>query len=324
MSHNLEILSTGQASMAYRASQGLPWHGLGVPVSDDLSPEEMMDAAGVNWTVSKANTYAKYVDELGNEKMIPTGRQALVRDSDGKVLTEVGKGWNPVQNETAFEFFKEFVDAGSMKMDTAGSMKEGQIVWALADIQDSFTLFGGDQIKGYLLFSNPHIYGKVVDIRFCATRVVCNNTLTMALNEVGQTSVKVNHRAKFDEEKVKEVLGLSHSKMEIFQEKAKFLGSKQYKQEDLSKYFGDIFGTSAKLDKDLSRTAEEVMALMYTQPGAKYADGSWWQAFNAVTYATDHKLGRTNDTRMTSAWFGANAKRKLDALDLALEMANAS
>lgn len=317
--HNIEIID-GNAQMAYRKSNGLPWHGLGVPVSDDMTPEQMMKAAGVDWKVNKVETYAA-VPDGADTKYIPTGMQALVRETDGKVLTQVGTGWNPVQNEEAFSFFEEFVKTGDMQMDTAGSLKDGQIVWALADIKDGFTLFGGDEVKGYLLFSNPHIYGKTVDIRFCLQRVVCNNTLTMALNEKNQPSVRVNHRSQFDPERVKEVLGLSHNRVEKFKQAAEYLGSKSFIQSDLENYFGRVFGFSQKEDKKLSRTAEKALEIVETQPGAEYKPGTYWQAFNAVTYMTDHELGRSNDTRLTSSWFGTNAKKKLDALEHALEMA---
>ena len=319
MAHNLELID-GQAQMAYRASKGKPWHGLGFAIGDDLTPHEIMKAAHLDWKVKKVDTYAHLELADGTVQHVSTGTQALVRESDGKVLTQVGKGWNPVQNEQAFDFFTDFVRAGDMIMDTAGSLKDGQIVWALADVKDGFTLFGGDEVKGYLLFSNPHMYGKTVDIRFCLERVVCNNTLTMALNEKGQASVRINHRAKFDAEKVKQILGLSHKKVETFKSAADFLGSKQYTKDIMQKYFGHLFGVSEK-DGTLSRTAEKVLELVEVQPGAEYQRGSYWQLFNAVTYATDHELGRSTDTRMTSAWFGTNAQRKLNALNLAVEMA---
>jgi phage/plasmid-like protein (TIGR03299 family) len=309
----------GRAQMAYRSSQGKPWHKLGVPVDDDMTPEEMMNAAGLNWTVKKVDTFIDF-----NGKQIKTGIQTLIRESDGKILTQVGPGWNPVQNKEAFEFFTDFVEKGDMIMDTAGSLKEGRIVWVLADIRDGFTLFGGDEVKGYLLFSNPHLYGKSIDIKFVLTRVVCYNTISVALNEKGQPSVRVNHRSKFDAERVKEVLGLSHRKVEKFKEVAEFLGSKQANVIDIRDYFGKVFGKSNKEDKDISRTAEMVMNLIETQPGAEFQKGSWWQVYNSVTYATDHILGRSDDTRMTSAWFGTNAKRKIDALNLAVKYAEAA
>jgi phage/plasmid-like protein (TIGR03299 family) len=318
MAHELEFVN-GVAQMAYRSSQGKPWHGLGTPVGDDMTPQEMMKAAGLDWSVEKVKTFINY-----NGMQVETGQQALVRSTDGKILTQVGPGWNPVQNAAAFEFFTDFVSKGDMAMDTAGSLKDGRIVWALADVRDGFSLFGGDEVKGYLLFSNPHQYGKSIDVRFVLERVVCNNTLTIALAESGQPAVRVNHRSVFDAERVKELLGLSHRKVETFKEAAEFLGSKQYGQKDLEKYFGAIFGESTKEDKLLSPTAERALQVVETQPGAEFKRGSFWQMFNAVTYLTDHELGRSNDTRMTSAWFGANAKRKVDALNLAVEMAEAA
>lgn len=318
MAHNLEVIA-GQAQMAYRESKGLPWHGLGTPVSDDMTPKMMMEAAGLDWEVEKVDTFINY-----NDEQVKTGQQALVRSTDGKILTQVGEGWNPVQNAEAFEFFTDFVSNGDMIMDTAGSLKGGQIVWALADVRDGFNLFNGDEVKGYLLFSNPHQYGKAIDIKFVMERVVCNNTLTVALNEKGMPGVRVNHRSQFDPERVKEILGLGHNKMEKFEEAAKFLGSKKYEKFDLQKFLIDIFGESTKEGKDMSRTAERALEIVETQPGADFRPGTWWNAYNAVTYMADHELGRSADTRMTSAWFGVNAKRKVDALNTALEYAEAA
>ena len=318
MAHELEFVN-GVAQMAYRESKGKPWHGLGTPIGDNMTPQDIMVAAGLNWEVEKVNTFINY-----NGKQVETGQQALVRSTDGKILTQVGQGWNPVQNAEAFNFFTDFVKAGDMVMDTAGSLKEGQIIWALADVRDGFSLFNGDEVRGYLLFSNPHQYGKAIDIKFVMERVVCNNTLTVALNEKNQPSVRVNHRSVFNAEKVKEILGLSHNKVEKFKEAAEFLGSKQYDRAKLEKFFGKIFGESTQENKTLSRTAERAMELVENQPGDHFRPGTWWNAYNAVTYMTDHELGRSADTRMASAWFGGNAKRKVDALDLAIDMAEAA
>jgi phage/plasmid-like protein (TIGR03299 family) len=315
MAHMVEMID-GVAQMAYRASQGRPWHGLGTPVSDDMTPEQMMVVAGLDWNVQKVESFIEF-----NGNRVPTGQQSLVRETDGKILTHVGPGWNPVQNADAFEFFADFVANGDMVMDTAGSLKDGRIVWALADVRDGFTIFNGDEVRGYLLFSNPHQYGKSIDIKFVMERVVCNNTLTVALNEKGQPSVRVNHRSQFNADRVKEILGLGHNKVEKFKEAAEFLGSKRYTVADLETYFGEVFGLSAREGKKLTRTAERAMEIVENQPGADFRPGTFWNAYNAVTYLVDHELGRSADSRMASAWFGGNAKRKVDALDLALGMA---
>lgn len=316
MSHEIETVN-GQAQMAYAGET--PWHGLGVQVSDDLSPAEMMQAAGVDWKVREVESFVEF-----NGRKIATGQKALVRETDGRVLTSVGKDWFPVQNEEAFTFFKDFTDIGKMKMHTAGSLKNGEIVWALAKVDDSFELFNGDRVESYLLFSNPHQYGKTIDVRFTPIRVVCNNTLSLSLNQTAQNSVKLSHRKQFDADSVKEMMGIAHFKMTQYKEMAAFLGSKRTTDDTVKKYFGELLGTSNKKEGQLSRTANIAMEILHTQPGAEYAEGSWWSAFNTVTYLADHKLGRTQDTRLQSAWYGTNRKLKTEALNLAIEMAEAA
>ena len=146
-------------TMAYAGE--VPWHGLGTKVSNDLTPGQMLEVAGLDWEVDEVDSYVKYKGQN-----IPTGQKCLVRSTDSRILTTVGQGWHPVQNQEAFEFFNEFVAAGEMEMHTAGSLKGGQMVWALAKVGESFELFGDDKIDSYLLFSNPHQYGKSIDVRF--------------------------------------------------------------------------------------------------------------------------------------------------------------
>ena len=145
MAHEVE-------TMAYAGE--VPWHGLGVEVSNDLTPLQMMQKAGLDWRVEKVDAYVDI-----NGEQVRTGQQALVRTSDCTILTNVTDAWNPLQNEEAFDFFAEYVAAGDMEMHTAGSLKNGQIVWALAKVKESFDVFGEDQVDSYFLFSNPHQYG---------------------------------------------------------------------------------------------------------------------------------------------------------------------
>lgn len=321
--HELEIIK-GQVQMAYAKSGGVPWHGLGVEVDDCISSDDMMTAAGLDWEVQELPTYADMNLADGGTRRVETGMKALVRETDGQVLTQVGPNWHPVQNDTAFKFFKEFVDEGMMKMHTAGSLKDGRIVWALAKVDDGFEVFDGDQVDSYLLFTNPHQYGKVVDVRFTPIRVVCNNTLTLSLSMKSKGHVKINHCQEFNPDNVKELMGIAKFKLSNYKEMAQFLGSKRATDATVKEYFGELLGKSAKDDKELSRNGEVAMKVLDVQPGAEFAKGTWWQPYNAITYMTDHILGRTNDTRMESAWYGNNAKLKTRALELALDMANKS
>ena len=315
MAHEVE-------TMAYAGE--VPWHGLGVPVSNDLTPAQMMKKAGLDWTVEQIDSYVQVGD-----KKVPTGMKALVRSSDNKVLTNIGQVWNPVQNEDAFNFFSEYVLKGDMEMHTAGSLKGGQLVWALAKVKESFDLFGGDTIESYLLFSNPHKYGFSIDVRFTPIRVVCNNTLSLSLEAKAERSVKVGHRTEFNADEVKKALGIASAKLSQYKEMAEFLGSKRYNIDNLIEYYNTVFPRTA--DKrvqnqelsveTLSKNAKAAFDAIELQPGAKYAEGSWWQAFNSVTYVTDHLQGRNPDNRLYSSWFGGNQIRKRDALKTALEFA---
>lgn len=312
-------------TMAYAGE--VPWHGLGVPVSNDLTPVQMMEKAGLDWTVHECESFIEY-----NGTRMPTGQKSLVRSTDARVLTNVGENWNPVQNEQAFEFFHEFVMSGDMEMHTAGSLKDGQMVWALAKVKDSFELFGKDRVDSYLLFSNPHQYGKSIDIRFTPIRVVCNNTLTLSLDQKVEQSVRVGHRVEFDADAAKEALGIAKNKMSVYGDMAKFLSSKKFNTDSYIEYLNQVFPrTSDKRVQDkelslntLSRNAKLAYDVLETQPGAEYGEGSWWQAFNSVTYITDHVQGRNADNRLYSSWFGGNQIRKRDALKTAIEFAEAA
>lgn len=307
-------------TMAYAGET--PWHGLGVQVPSDLSPAQMLEKANLDWTVEKVPAFAS----VGG-KQTSVGWSALVRSSDESILSVVSNDWNPVQNHEAFEFFHEYCAAGDMEMHTAGSLRDGQIVWVLAKIKESFELFKGDQVDSYLLFTNPHKFGQSIDVRFTPIRVVCNNTLTLSLSEKADRMVKKSHRTEFDAAQVKEQLGIATHKLAKYKEMAQFLGSKRYNDTNLKEYFNRIFPVLAynkekgPQRKDLSKSATRALEIIGTQPGAQYAEGSWWQAFNAVTYLTDHEIGRTQDSRLQSAWFGANKNLKIKALETAVEFA---
>tara|TARA_B100000073_G_scaffold27001_1_gene20871 strand:+ start:4892 stop:5863 length:972 start_codon:yes stop_codon:yes gene_type:complete len=323
MSHEIEIVN-GQASMAYVGET--PWHGLGVRLPDEVAPYQMMEAAGLDWSVEKQALVTA-------EGAAVTEKEALVRTSDNKVLDIVGKNWNPVQNEEAFNFFNDFCATGGMSMHTAGSLKGGQVVWALAKVNDSFELFGGDKVESYLLFSNPHKFGQAIDVRFTPIRVVCNNTLTLSLQSQSQSAVKLNHKTAFDPEYVKSMLGLANFKLGQYKEMAEALGKKKFKADNVNDYFDNLFPTLSKKERELSNVvqlhelsqpAQRCVELLETQPGANFAKGSWWSAFNAATYFIDHERGTNADNRLASAWYGQNKNLKLKALENAIEYAEAA
>src|SRR5690606_33989421 len=159
------------------------------------SVDEMLVKAQLNWELEKRPI--TFQTEKGDDKDIDN-YYALVRTSDNKCLDVVGRQYTPVQNKEAFEFFDEFVRAGKAKMETAGSLRGGRYVWGLANLQSSFKLEGGDEVKGYLLVASPHESGKALIIKFTTVRVVCQNTLTLALRDSGR-EFRIAHRIIFDD-----------------------------------------------------------------------------------------------------------------------------
>lgn len=323
MAHALEQSADGEYAMAYTKSGGKPWHGHGFAVGDNLTPQEMMKASRTNFKVLKAPAFA-----MVRGRNVQIDSNALYRTDTGAILSEVPSKWNPIQNKTAFNFFREYCKAGLIKMETAGSLRGGRLVWAMAKLNNSFALFNGkDVIEPYLLFTNPHIYGVTASVSLTEIRVVCQNTLTLSLNKTGADKIiRISHRTEFDPEQVKETLNLANLRTKKYKEAAEFLASTKTKDEDIVQYFQRIFPVLTKKEdskKDMSSSAMRCLDLLDKQPGAELGGDTWWKPYNAVTYFLDYEAGRNSDNRLSSAWYGAGRKLKVQALDIALEMAGA-
>lgn len=247
MAHNIE-------TMAYAGE--VPWHGLGVQVDGNLTPNEMLQQAGLDWTVSKRNifTYNNAVSDKADDLIMSDDYYMLVRDSDNNILGPCGPRFIPTQNQEAFTFFKKFTDAGNMNMHTAGSLRNGKQIWGLAEINDGFTLPGDDRIEGYLLVSVSHEWGKSNEIRFTPVRVVCNNTLSMALADKSQPAFKMPHTKVFDSQLIttaEEALGLASVRLDEYQKSAEFLSSKKYNENKVVSYIADLLQPKLALQEKI-------------------------------------------------------------------------
>lgn len=327
MSHEIE-------TMAYSGEK--PWHGLGVNVSSNQSPAQMLKKSGLDWKVEKQRLKTE-----GGVWLPDTF--AVVRDSDNKPLSTCSKNYIPVQNDDAMDFFSKFVKAGKMTMETAGSLAGGQRIWGLARMKGGdFRLPGGDDVEGYLLLSNSHKPGKAFTIMFTPIRVVCNNTLTMALKGTSKINVgdkiinglfRMSHKRKFDEitkEEAASILGLTDSAALSFKEQAKLLASKRATDKQVDKFFAELYQPKLMIEsvidaEQFNPTIRKLKQIMNEQPGAEMSEGSWWQALNAVTFFIDHVKGKEGESRLNTAWFGPQgAGKKSKALELAIKMAQQS
>ena len=343
-------------SMAWTGQ--VPWHGEGVEVNGNLTPYEMMVAAGLDWTVSKRPTWTSSKpiedyekDKHGNielELLEDPSRFTIVRDTDNAILSSCGAGYKPIQNERIFDFFTKFAKEANVSMETAGSLRGGKDVWALAKLNESFELPGGDEINGYFLFRQPHEAGHAMVIRDTEIRVVCNNTLQFALGKASRGEFRMTHTTEFTDDiakKAAEALGLIKESNFEFQQAAQLLASKKAKhgsvlefitrlnQPDLyeeqlehirlleeGKKVGDMF----PLRDQFTKYSELTLRALEESPGAtlKSSKGTWWGALNAVTFVEDHQ--RTGSNRAYNAMFGESSKRKAKALNLAIQYAEAA
>ena len=336
-------------SMAYAGE--VPWHGLGVQVDSNLTPKEMLVEAGLDWSVSKREifTYDNADPDKSEDLIMAPNHSLLVRDSDNTIFGPCGPKFIPTQNEDAFTFFKKFTDAGKMTMETAGSLKDGRQIWGLAKVDESFTLPGDDRVLGNLLVSVSHEWGKSNEIRFTPIRVVCNNTLSMALADKTQPHFKMPHTRAFDADLIataEDALGLAGNRMKEYKEAAEFLCTKKYNKDTVVSYIADLMQPKLAMQQKLleqsktektylaratmldefQRAPSKVYEALEQQPGAnlKSSSGTWWGAMNAVTFVVDHKWGHDRDAAMHNAWFGARASLKTKAMTTALDYAKAA
>lgn len=299
MAHNIE-------TMAYTNEK--PWHGLGTEVDKKQTIPQMMKAAAIDWVVNKTPIH------LPNSKAPIKDRFALTRSTDNRVLDICGKSYVPHQNADLFKFFKEYVEAGSAYLETAGSLRNGEMVWGLANLNSSFKLGKEDEVKGYLLVLAPHIVGKSSIAKLTTVRVVCNNTLDIALKDSTPT-FKLPHRTEMTDEVIqqaKEQLGIARESIQEFKETAVQLKAMKLTQPELVYAVSSVFEEEPtnKLDA-LSRTSNLILDINKHAPGQALAGpNTGWGLLNAVTYWADHVASRTQDKRLQNAWLGKTNKKK--------------
>ena len=313
MSHEVEKMVFAGAT---------PWHGLGTEIDDATTFWDAFKMAGLDWEVKTEPLFRGDGSEVK--------AQASVRQSDNRVLGVVGPRWTPLQNRDAFEVFEPLVDSGDLKLHTAGSLREGERVWVLCQLNlDNSEIVKGDEVSKFALLSNGHDGKLAVHFGFTPIRVVCANTEAMARGCKSSNLIRVRHHqfVKENVEKLRDVMNLANQEFEATAEQYRFLASRQINAKDLAQYVKIIFGVEKKSDEDIKTRTKNILQSVETLfttgkgndlPGV---EGTYWAAYNAVTEYLNYDRGRNNANRMDSLWFGQNKQMSSNALNTALELA---
>lgn len=312
-------------SMAY--INATPWHGLGNRLTSKQPIEVWAQQSGITFEIKE--TPVRFMTEsagsLGAIISFPE-QKVLFRSDTNAPLSVVSQRYKVVQPREILEFYRDLTEVSGFELETAGILKDGRKIWALAKTNQSATLKGNDTLNGYLLLATACDGTLATTAQFTSIRVVCNNTLAVALAN-GSGAVKVPHSTSFDPQAVKKQLGISVSAWESFMYRMKTLSERRVKSHEAMNYFLRVFTDPDHTATGLTneRAMKKVLALY--EGGGKGSElasskGTAFGLLNSVTEYVDHeRRARSTDHRLESAWFGQGATLKQKALEQALLMA---
>jgi phage/plasmid-like protein (TIGR03299 family) len=304
-------------TMAYR--NATPWHGLGNRLSEGQPLEVWLREAGMEWRILGAPV--QY--QAGSELHDFNDQKVLFRSDSLQPLSVVSKRYQVVQPHEVLEFYRDLVEVGGFELETAGVLKGGRKLWALAKTGQEAVLRGGDRMKAYLLLATACDGTLATTAQFTAVRVVCNNTLQMAVGD-SSGAVKVPHSTKFDPELVKRELGVGVSAWDRFIHGMKALSERRVTAGEAEAFAKQTFALPAYSDTATEAASDAVLSLFHGKAiGAalESANDTAFGLLNAVTEYIDHtRRARSPSNRLDSAWFGQGAALKQRALDAALQL----
>ncbi len=283
-----------------------PWHGLGAVMNGNETLDAWRIRAGLDWQAKLSPVVYRGKD---NAWAKAEGHNVIFREDTGAALATVMDGYNIVQPRDVIEFYRDLTESHGFEMETAGSLKGGRTIWALARSADAndMRISGTDSIRGYLLLSTSFDGSAATTGRFTTVRVVCNNTLTAA-TAGKKAPVSVTHRGMFDADAAKVTLQVGDAFVK-FQEQAQRMAETAASKEQAVEFFLQVFhnmtpadvtdDNKAKVEKTIARLARHFVQ----GPGAELrsAKGTVWGLLNAVTFDIDHVCrAHSNENRFMS------------------------
>jgi len=304
MAHGLEE-KNGKLSMAYVGEN--PWHRGGVYLGEtEATAEEMLEESGLDWEVSLQNIECINLT-------IPDFK-AVLREDTGEVLGVRKQKYTPYQNKEAFKVLDPFIGEGKAVWHTAGVLGKGERIWIQAKLPGHIEVTKNDIVEKFFLLTNSHDGSTGIKLLFSPQRVVCQNTLQMALIS-GQSSIMNIKHTKNHDIKIKQalkVLGLVEKIAEDFEIDAKKMYQFKMSDADIDAYLAEIINITGEVkektklyaDKSFIRYRDYIEGGIGTNiAGVK---GSLWGAYNGITEAIDHPTRKVKDLLQYSQ-FGAGA-----------------
>jgi phage/plasmid-like protein (TIGR03299 family) len=317
---------------AYRESASRPW----VTVIDEAAnSREAIRLARLDWTVEQWPITAANPTTWATSKV--DDFVANVRTDTQAVLGVVGCGYHVFQNRDAFDFMDAIVGDKLAMYETAGALKGGRRVWMLAAIPKEYRAGPEDLIKPYVLLVNSHDGSAALRMIPTTVRVVCQNTLNLALGQAAASEgISIRHRPSLDG-RVKEArdkLGIVAARFDRFDEELHAMLDRHMKPLQLERYFDGVLpplprDASERQQRNRKQTVEQFHTNFNndtnTLPGVR---GTAWAAYNAVSEWADHERQfrggndrQRAENRLSSVWFGSSAQIKQRAYGQALELA---
>lgn len=345
MSHELDF-TKGVAAIAYTGE--VPWHGYGNRLVPGDPLETWIERAGMDYTVLESPVYHNeyitmdkngdniiddtvlFSDRILSYKRIPK-RKLLTRSDTGDILSLVTDRYKIVQPKEVMEFFRDLIADMGFEMHTAGVLKDGNRVWALAKTGKDFSI-NGDVVEGYLMLATSYDGKFSTTAQFTSIRVVCWNTLSWSLSaEDGNAGVvKIPHTTEFNAESVKQELGLlgdiNERGWDQFQDNVIKLSEFTVTKRQAIDFFLELLGVDEEAEGRQLQTTKKLLAFYESGPGSKFVSShnTTWGLVNAVSFFTDHARRGRNDRRFDSASFGSGAQLKAQAFNKALDLVDAA
>ena len=277
-----------------------PWHGLGTIVQEAPTSADALRLAGLDWTVNQNPVFTEGGFEIPNYK-------ANVRSSDNTVLGIVTDRYKVVQNAEAFAFTDSIIDTGNVLYETAGSLRNGKTIWMLARMPETNIL--GDKFDPYMCFTNSHDGSGAVKVCMTPIRVVCNNTLNMALanasrcwstKHIGDISSKL--------EEAKHTLTMANNYMKKLDEEADKLANQKISEDEIAKILDELFPVNEDKDSDRKKNnveeAKNQIMICYMAPDIAKFIGTKYGFLNAVSDWCGHATPARNTANYKSNNWG--------------------